>query len=415
MFGEPDQIVADVDGDPIDDDQGAVGGFKQRHYSGDEVLAQVQEAVKRIEAKKPSFVNSKDELSAIMNESIKDEGLRGFLLSIIKMKDQDSGDHEKAAEEVVDKEEAENDPYDTLDRHPQPGLDDEIDPYLGQDKPGEFDEYLENNDDQDDSIDEFESSEEGHDDDTDDQKIKNNRLDYDDYEEKENNKNNDCKRLDEMSDQEMLEHFRLVNNMTAEEVFRDDPVMRSSQQMLLDTPDDDDQDPVSVKTSSSYVGTSASTDNDCSSISSDTAPLPQLLDNDDQQHTSHPPLQTLSRLSSVSTAPLHDDEQDARDAVAPDGQLSQSGVASPSQDNTKKVATLEKSVATLQSMGKSSKSFVFCINSLLPVLGLSAQVDTLTNKMDDSSFESGLLNKTVEMLQEKNTRLTQSLGTLEAR
>ena len=92
------------------------------------------------------------------------------------------------------------------------------------------------------------------------------------------------------------------------------------------------------------------------------------------------------------------------------------GVASPIQDNTEKVASLEKSVATLQSMGKSSKSFVICIlNSLLPVLGLSAQVDTLTNKMDDSSFESGLLNKTVEMLQEKNTRLTQSLGTLEAR
>merc|ERR1712012_477436 len=246
---------------------------------------------------------------------------------------------------------------------------------------------------------EFESSEEGHDDDTDDQEIKNNRLDYDDYEEKENNKNNDCKRLDEMSDQEMMEHFRLVNNMTAEEVFRDDPVMRSSQQMLLDTPDDDDQDPVSVKTSSSYVGTSASTDNDCSSISSDTAPLPQLLDHDDQRHTSHPPLQTLSRLSSVSTAPLHDDEQEARDAVAPDDQLSQSGVASPSEDNTEKVASLEKPVATLQSM----------------VLGLSAQVDTLTTKMDDSSFESGLLNKTVEMLQEKNTRLTQSLGTLEAR
>ena len=34
-----------------------------------------------------------------------------------------------------------SDPYDTLDRHPKPGHDSEIDSYLGEDLPGEFDGF----------------------------------------------------------------------------------------------------------------------------------------------------------------------------------------------------------------------------------------------------------------------------------
>merc|ERR1719300_66414 len=49
---------------------------------------------------------------------------------------------ETSDEEDFHSSEEKSDPYDTLDRFPRTGLDDEIDLYLGEDKPGEFDDYL---------------------------------------------------------------------------------------------------------------------------------------------------------------------------------------------------------------------------------------------------------------------------------
>merc|ERR1719300_715095 len=49
---------------------------------------------------------------------------------------------ETSDEEDFHSSEEKSDPYDTLDKFPRTGLDDEIDLYLGEDKPGEFDDYL---------------------------------------------------------------------------------------------------------------------------------------------------------------------------------------------------------------------------------------------------------------------------------
>ena len=77
-----------------------------------------------LQQKKNHPANPRQELTNILQDSIKDPALRNCLTSIIKPVE---GGEEQ---------------YDILDREPQPGHDSEIDSYLGEDQPGEFDNFF---------------------------------------------------------------------------------------------------------------------------------------------------------------------------------------------------------------------------------------------------------------------------------
>ena len=75
-----------------------------------------------LQQKRNHPVSPRQELTNILQDSIKDPALRNCLTSIISP--------------------AENADYDSLDREPHPGHDSEIDSYLGEDLPGEFDDFF---------------------------------------------------------------------------------------------------------------------------------------------------------------------------------------------------------------------------------------------------------------------------------
>ena len=77
-----------------------------------------------LQQKKNHPANPRQELTNILQDSIQDPALRNCLTSIISPVEE------------------EDEQYDTLDREPQPGHDSEIDSYLGEDQPGEFDNFF---------------------------------------------------------------------------------------------------------------------------------------------------------------------------------------------------------------------------------------------------------------------------------
>ena len=78
-----------------------------------------------LQQKKTPTASPRQELTNLLQDSIKDPALRTCLTSIISPV-----------------EEEDEDKYNTLDREPQPGHDSEIDSYLGEDQPGEFDTFF---------------------------------------------------------------------------------------------------------------------------------------------------------------------------------------------------------------------------------------------------------------------------------
>ena len=415
-----------------------------------------------LEDQKPDSVgkvNIRTDLSNIISVSIKDEALRNCLSSII---DQGGDEEDKDSTQDKDQEEDGPDPYDTLDRFVQPGLDDEIEPYLEEDKPGEFDEYLSDNEDADgdalqetaelknevtemvlneiiqtisDSDDDVAEekqtiSESGSDtnlkeneddgilnistDDEDghlepekprqivtsagdlDVKVVSNdviELDLRPNEEElsESGKYDmedvhmlrvsmPCisdrlimraeddmgKKMEDMNAEELTEHMRLLAEMTRDDVFVD-PLLQRLPWLHDETPEDE--------------------------ASVETIPLP--LDNPPEARDTGG-VDMSSRKTSLSSLSSSNSTHHDASSLASDSPLPES--SSLGQDEPR-VISLERTVASLQSM----------------VLGLADQVATLTNKMDDSNFEAGLLNKTVEMLQKKNTKLTESVEVLEAK
>ena len=415
-----------------------------------------------LEDQKPDSVgkvNIRTDLSNIISVSIKDEALRNCLSSII---DQGGDEENKDSTQDRDQEEDGPDPYDTLDRFVQPGLDDEIEPYLGEDKPGEFEEFLSVNEDADDqelqetaepknevtemvlneiiqtisdSEDDVseqkqtitESSSDTNPKENEDDGILNISTDDEDrHLEQEKPKpivnsagdldvkvvSNDVieldlrpneeelpeselddmedvhmlrvsmpcisdrlimraeddmgKKMEDMNAEELTEHMRLLAEMTRDDVFVD-PLLQRIPWLKNETPEDE--------------------------ASVDTIPLP--LENPPEAGDTCG-VDMCSRKTSLSSLSSSNSTQHDASSLTSDSPLPES--SSLGQDEPR-VISLERTVASLQSM----------------VLGLADQVATLTNKMDDSNFEAGLLNKTVEMLQKKNTKLTESVEVLEAK
>ena len=332
------------------------------------------EELKALQDSKPKCVDtSRGELSNIIQKSIKDDTLRNCLTSIIE----DGETNGAVFEDDSDQEENtanKEDPYDTLDRFPEVGLDDEIDPYLGADKPGEFKQYLHDDcDEEEEEEDHFESSEEIIIDDNmrktavekktvcniEKDDLSNGKLDYDEkslekIELKKGTQNTSAllgslcsvdnaddmgKKMEDMTQEELRDHMRRLTSQECED-YEMRPKLKTTTEILMDLPDDYDE-PMSNsrKMSSSSLLLSNSTQNDCSSLTSD-SPMPE---------------------SSL------DSKED-------------------------RIAGLERLV-----------------------LGLTDKVSSLSTKLEDTTWETGLLAKTVELVQQRNTRLSETVDSLESK
>ena len=429
-------------------------------------------------------VNTRRELSNIINDSIKDEALRNCLSSIISQ-----GEDEVTKDDAGDNDQGEDgpDPYDTLDRIVQPGLDDEIDPYLGEDEPGEFDNYLSDSDnehedlaskillqrtcvnetcvkeqidqehadinalskttepeakeiiqtisdsDDDDAVAKETNSETSSDSNMNENEedgimtissededplrnlepekpkpfvistgdlgvsvVSNDVIELDlhpeiekpvkyrhwvDQDDMENIQmlrvSMPCisdrhimraeydmgKKMEDMNDEELKEHMRLLAEMTKDDVFNDPLLHRP-------WPHGD--------------------------IAEDDASLDMIhMPLENPPEAGDTAVDFSSRKTSLSSLSSSNSTQHDASSLCSDSPIPES--SSLGQDEPR-VASLERTVTNLQSL----------------VMSLADQVATLTNKMDDSNFEAGLLNKTVEMLQKKNTKLTESVEILES-
>ena len=333
------------------------------------------EELMALQDSKPNSVDtSRGELSNIIQKSIKDDTLRNCLTSIIEDVETNGAvfeDNSDQEENTANKED--RDPYDTLDKFPVVGLDDEIDPYLGADKPGEFKQYLQNDCDEEEEEDHFESSEEIMIDDNmrktavekktvcsiEKNDLSNGKLDYDEkslekIELKKGTKNSSAllgslcsvdnaddmgKKMEDMTQEELRDHMRRLTSQEFED-YEVRPKLKTTTEILMDLPEDYDE-PMSNsrKMSSSSLLLSNSTQNDCSSLTSD-SPMPE---------------------SSL------DSKED-------------------------RIAGLERLV-----------------------LGLTDKVSSLSTKLEDTTWETGLLAKTVELVQQRNTRLSETVDSLESK
>eukprot|EP00092_Neocalanus_flemingeri_P004908 GFUD01005281.1.p1 GENE.GFUD01005281.1~~GFUD01005281.1.p1 ORF type:complete len:806 (+),score=261.44 GFUD01005281.1:345-2420(+) len=300
---------------------------------------------------------------------------------------------------VEDQSDHEDDSIPGLDRHPKLGLDDEIDPYLGPDKAGEFDDY-EFDDDHGDEHDDYDF---GHD------QKDGKPLDYDEYDQGcpckgEHNPNGSCKvsplsrptdplrgpfYSEYFMEQEKAKAGPDTNPMTGEEL-----IAQWNRLMELDT------DPNLVQ-------------------------LPSLK-------STLPPL--LSKLSTCSLPPL----PTSTTAVAPPARrfsssispdstsnhtntnFSSSTVNSTSQISAVSPQSLSPVFQPIESQNTNESSRLSCLEQSVAVLQslvttLGTQVSSLTNQLEDTNFQSGLLSRTVEMMQDRNCQLQRTVDTMQGR
>eukprot|EP00092_Neocalanus_flemingeri_P014594 GFUD01015744.1.p1 GENE.GFUD01015744.1~~GFUD01015744.1.p1 ORF type:complete len:1900 (-),score=604.03 GFUD01015744.1:235-5934(-) len=300
---------------------------------------------------------------------------------------------------VEDQSDHEDDSIPGLDRHPKLGLDDEIDPYLGPDKAGEFDDY-EFDDDHGDEHDDYDF---GHD------QKDGKPLDYDEYDQGcpckgEHNPNGSCKvsplsrptdplrgpfYSEYFMEQEKAKAGPDTNPMTGEEL-----IAQWNRLMELDT------DPNLVQ-------------------------LPSLK-------STLPPL--LSKLSTCSLPPL----PTSTTAVAPPARrfsssispdstsnhtntnFSSSTVNSTSQISAVSPQSLSPVFQPIESQNTNESSRLSCLEHSVGVLQslvttLGTQVSSLTNQLEDTNFQSGLLSRTVEMMQDRNCQLQRTVDTMQGR
>merc|ERR1719318_1246969 len=410
------------DGWEMFEDELNIDGSLLEDVKSDELIEEAMNAEMTKEVKNTAL---KDDVGLKITEFLKDDVLRNCLNNIFKDPDvveEENGNVKKGVQikdyvahqlkqlkrrgrprkhklQKTTQGMDEDDSLPGLDRHPKLGLDDEIDPYLGPDEPGEFDDY-EADDDND-----CESGGGG--------KKKSQRIDYDQYDlmgcpcKGEHNPNGSCK----------------VS-----------PVIPST-----------DPDPLSGPWHSKYLMEQErmKAGPDTKQMTGDEliAQWNRLMDLDMDPHLTHlasprpkpylPPLP--SRLSTTSLPPLHTAEPADTTAtgrrfsssISPDSTSSptdenfssstadstppipatppQSGAPhsdipapapTPSDNHSSRLSSLEHSVSILQSLAST----------------MGTQVSNLTTQLGDSNFQSGLLSRTVENMQEKNIMLEKKLS-----
>jgi len=308
--------------------------------------------------------------------------------------DQNKPKPDEEKENELDLNENESNPE--LDRLPQLGHDEEIDAYLGPDEPGEFDDF---EDPPDDDVQNDAKS-----------------LNYDEYDiqgcpcKGEHNPNGSCKISpltpppedplrgpfyhEYFMEQEKNYNGPDTNQMTGEEL-----VAQWDRLMKIDS------DPNLRKPKSNLYPL-------LNRLS--TASLPPLP-------TSSPPttvqeVAQIRRFSSTnspdstssntnfssstvnSTPPI---EATPPISVSPDliPPSSFQPIHSPDISNPTRLDSLEQSVSVLQSL----------------VTTLGTQVSSLTTQLEDTNFQSGLLSRTVEMMQDRNCQLQRTVDTMEGK
>lgn len=303
----------------------------------------------------------------------------------------------------IDLEDDDDDSLPGLDRYPKLGLDDEIDPYLGVDEPGEFDDYEADSD----SGDDHKQPQ---------------PLDYDKYDlmgcpcKGEHNPNGSCKVSAVVPNTDPL-RFPFFGEYLLEQ--DKEPINKqiTSEELVAQWNKymDPNYDPnldeeIALPKPKSHLPPLLSRLSTCSlpplpTNSSDTAdPTDNVMtrrfsSSISPDSTSGPTDENFSSSTGNSTPPVS--------ASPPQSEAPSSGcnqkLAAPSQpasfQEASRLSTLEQSVSVLQ--------------SLMNTMG--TQVTHLTTQLEDSNFQSGLLTRTVEKMQDKNCQLQRTVDNLQER
>jgi len=413
-------IKEDVDGWEMFDDELNIDGSFIEELKGKEE--------KKMKEELPS-PDLKDEFIKDINEFLKDDVLKNCLNSIFKDSEDKNIDEKKEKEEVKlfqkefmlnqlknlpkkglpgdDKPESDivipsdDDSLPGLDRYPKLGLDDEIDPYLGPDQPGEFDNYETENENN-----------------LDDNNKKPEPLDYDKYDQLgcpckgEHNPNGSCKTFPSLTKTNpldipyygvyLMEQERNGLTQFAKHSTREELDAQWKKYM------DPDYDP---------------------NLDEDLAlPSPEAI---------LPPL--LSRLSTCSLPPMSNPSKSAEPTDKTRNRRASSSSVSPpsssptgenfsSTENTTplsssppqseipnpdtSIPTSAETVSPLESSRVSNlEHTVSMLQSMMNTMG--TQVTKLSTELEDSNFQSGLLSRTVEKLKEKNNQLQHTVDHLQ--
>jgi len=343
------------------------------------------------------------ELERRINECLSDDVVENCLNSIINKSnlalsgqdcrssaDEDSNQSELECCAMLDtNEDSDKDSLPGIDRYPQLGLDDEIDPYLGPDKPGEFDAWDKKEED----------SVEDH-------------ISYDVYDDKdcpcrgEHNPNGSCKispvvpssdpfsgpfyseylmkhetptpvaDLSQMTHAELIEHWhKLVEfdlNCPGFNITKDSS--KDHHGHLVD------KMPSSSPTMSAYcnVPFKVRSNSDCHNSSCSSPVSLHGSDVDDL------PISSTSESKSPRSKSVN---------------LSESNYDDVRSNESSRISSLENSVTVLQSLATS----------------MGAQITNLTSQLEDNNFKSGLLTKTIEKLQERNVLLQTNVNDIQAK
>jgi len=388
------------------------------------------------ETKKGKSNDLKDDVIKDINEFLKDDVLKNCLNSIFKDSEANkSSEESKEKEEVklfqkefmlnqlkklpkggdpgVDKPESDlvlasdDDSLPGLDRYPKLGLDDEIDPYLGPDQPGEFDDYeVENNGDVENV-------------DMDENQKKPEPLDYDQYDllgcpcKGEHNPNGSCKSFPAPTkrnpfDMPYYGAYLREQELEGEEQISEQPIREilNAQWAKYMDPNYDpnlDED-LALPTPKSLLPPLLSR-----LSSTSLPPLPNPSKPVEPTNNTRTRRASSSSVSPPLTSPT--DENFSSSTVnssplsssPPESEISKShnNISTPSDQasssETSRLSSLEHSVSMLQSM----------MNTM------GTQVTSLTTQLEDSNFQSGLLSRTVEKMQEKNCELQQTVNHLQ--
>jgi len=340
------------------------------------------------------------DLQRRINECLSDDVVEDCLNSIINksnlvlsgqdtrsLADEDSNQSDQECFAMLDtNEDSDKDSLPGIDRYPQLGLDEEIDPYLGPDEPGEFD-----------AADKAEEeSVEDH--------ISNEKYDVEDCPCRgEHNPNGSCKispvvpssdpfsgpfyseylmkhetptpvaDLSQMTHGELIEHWhKLVDfdlNCPGFNITKDTTKEHGHlfDKMLSPSPTAYCNVPFKVRSNSGCQNSSCSSP--VSLHGSDVDDLPISSTSESKSHRSK---------SINSSEPNYDDIRSMESS---------------------RISSLENSVTVLQSLATT----------------MGAQISNLTSQLEDNNFKSGLLTKTIEKLQERNVLLQTNVNDIQAK
>jgi len=425
------ELKEDADGWEMFENELNIDGSLIEELRSEEVL---EESKKKEDAQEMKNSDLKDDVIKDINEFLKDDVLKNCLNSIFKdaevnkntLEKEKGGKDEndvtglqvgdlmtqqmkklpkKQMKKLLSEEKSvfesdglvSDDSLPGLDRYPKLGLDDEIDPYLGPDAPGEFDDY------------------EGDDKEPE-------PLDYDKYDQLgcpckgEHNPNGSCKnfpspaRTNPLSDPYygvyLIEQQRHNSGLISKQITREesdaqwlkyiDPNYNPNQDEDLILPHPNTLIPPLLTRLSTCSLPPLPTNHAAPADPTENSRTRRFSSSISPASTSSPTDENFSS-SSVNSTPLSSSPPESGALISES--IPSSRPEAVSLPESSRLASLEHSVSMLQSM----------MNTM------GTQVTNLTTQLEDSNFQSGLLSRTVEMMQDKNCQLQKTVDNLQER